>query len=229
MTVALRHLRQHQAGLGLLVVVALAAVALGQWQVNNQVGAVNNRVGGELYGNNTNMGSVRYAAYSQRTVLPSEARYATWRSGALPSEVAMNAAAVGPLAPNGAISYVPPPSPVQSAMKMPSPQLYNPAYDIGGRPLDAQIAAPRPGFESSAAGSMRYASVPQATSAQIAPGQISGQIAAPVVASAQLPSGELPDRQLRGLNAPAAPSTSSLILSGSALNSGSVRYGSMSK
>lgn len=216
------------------MVVALAAVALGQWQVNNQVGAVNNRVGGELYGNNTNMGSVRYAAYSQRTVLPSEARYATWRSGALPSEIAMNAAAVGPLAPNGAISYVPPPSPVQSAMKTPMPQLYNPAYDLGGRPLDAQIAAPKVGFESSAAGSMRYASVPQANSAQIAPGQISGgqisgQIGAPMVASAQLPSGQLPDGQLKGLNAPAAPSTSSLILSGSALNSGSVRYGSMSK
>src|SRR4051794_21035251 len=90
-----------------LVVLLMSAIALGQWKVSNQVGQVQTRVGGELYGNNPNMGSVHYAARSQPNLLPSEARYATWRSGALPSEIAMNAAAVGPLAPNGAISYIP--------------------------------------------------------------------------------------------------------------------------
>jgi hypothetical protein len=219
-----RHRHSHLAGAGLVVVLALAAIALGQWQVNTQVGRVNNRVGGELYGNNTNMGSIRYGSYTQTTVLPSEARYATWRSGALPSEIAMNARGVGPLAPNGAISYIPSQSSLQAAMKTPAPQLYNPAYNIGTRPLDTQLAAPQPGFAASA-GSVRFASVPQPTS-----GQISGQISAPMLSSAQpLPSGQLPDGQLKGLNAPAAPSTASLIFSGSALNSGSIRYGSMSQ
>jgi hypothetical protein len=217
-------------------VVLVAAVALGQWQVNNQVGRVNNRVGGELYGNNTNMGSVRYAAMTQTSLLPSEARYATWRSGALPSEIRMNALATGPLAPNGAISYIPSQSTVQAAMKLPQPDLYNPAYNIGGRPMDAQLA-PQPGFGASG-GSVRYAGTPAAPTA----GQISGQLPSAQVPSAQvssarvgasspvqpLPSGQLPSGQLYGLTTPAPSSAVSQMLSPSGNNGGSIRYGSLS-
>jgi hypothetical protein len=103
----------------------LAAFALAQYQVNTQV---NNRVNPELYGGGTG-GSMRYAT-PQANVLPSEARYAAWRSGALPSEMRMNQLQAGPLAPNGSISYIPRQSPVQEAMHLPAPQLYNPAYGI---------------------------------------------------------------------------------------------------
>ena len=108
------------------IALALAALALAQYRVNTQV---SNRVNPELYGGGAR-GSMRYA--SNTTLLPSEARYATWKSGALPSEVRMNYLATGPLAPTGSIAYVPGPSPVQQAMKLPQPQLYNPAYQISG-------------------------------------------------------------------------------------------------
>lgn len=213
------------------VAVALATVAPAQWQVNRQVGQVNNRVGGELYGNNTNMGSIRYAAMTQTAVLPSEARYATWRSGALPSEIAMNARAVGPLAPNGAISYVPPQSSLQAAMKMPAPQLYNPAYNISGaRPIDAQLA-PQPGFGASA-GSIRYANAAQPAGGA-AP--ISGQVASARIspstptAAQPLPSGQLPSGQLHGLTLPTRPSAVSQMLAQPGLNGGSIRYGGLAE
>ena len=113
---------------------ALAAGVLAQYQVNRQV---NNRVNPELYGGGTR-GSMRY---SNSSLLPSESRYATWKSGALPSEVTMNARAIGPLAPSGSVAYVPGPSPVQQAMKLPQPQLYNPAYGIdastGQKPISS--------------------------------------------------------------------------------------------
>jgi hypothetical protein len=199
------------------------AWAVAQWQVNNRVGQVNNRVGGELYGN---MGSVRYAPY-QTTVLPSEARYATWRSGALPSEVAMQARAVGPLAPNGAIAYVPGPSPLQQAMKTPQPQLYNPAYGIQNQPIDAQLK-PQPGYT----GSIRYASA----GGKIDPAAMPIPAMTPTAArplptgqpvSAQLPSAQLPTGQV---NASVGASTpGGLLLSQSSSGMGSVRYQSLSK
>jgi hypothetical protein len=120
----------------------LAALAFAQYRVNTQA---NNRVNPELYGGGAK-GSMRYSANT--TLLPSEARYATWKSGALPSEVRMNYLATGPLAPSGSIAYIPGPSPVQQAMKLPQPQLYNPAYQISGStgqkpvsagPINAQV------------------------------------------------------------------------------------------
>lgn len=140
-----------------LFVSAVGAFVLAQWQVNTQVGQVNNRVGGELNGNNT-IGTVRYSAQSQTNLLPSEARYATWRSGALPSEIAMNNNAVGPLAPNGAISYIPRPSPVQTAMKTPQPALYTNNYDFV-KPKD-QLVPTSPGY--SASNTIRYSAAPPA-------------------------------------------------------------------
>jgi hypothetical protein len=121
--------------LAVWVVVSVCLLCVAQYQVNTQV---NNRVNPELYGGNTG-GSVRYMM-PQSQLLPSEARYATWRSGALPSEVRMNALAQGPLAPSGSVAYVPGPSALQQAMKLPQPQLYNPAYNI--RPTEVAGSKP---------------------------------------------------------------------------------------
>jgi hypothetical protein len=112
---------------GLLVgfagLVVLAAPRAGaQYQVNTQV---DNRVGGELYGND---GPSQYPV-GQFRLLPSEERYARWRSGALPSEIALNRSAVGPLSPHGELDYIPQRSPLQRAMGLPAPRLFNPAYD----------------------------------------------------------------------------------------------------
>jgi hypothetical protein len=125
-----------------LIVLGVAGVARGQYPASNQVGQigqVDTRVNGELYGNMGNPD--RYAVPQQMRLLPSEERYALWRSGALPSDIQMNRAAYGPLPPQGLINYIPRRSPLQEAMRMPAPQLYNPAYDpamAGGRRPDQQ-------------------------------------------------------------------------------------------
>lgn len=220
-------------GFGALFALLLAcACAVAQWQVNPQVGGqVNRRVGGEMYGN---MGSVKYAPY-QTNVLPSEARYATWRSGALPSEIRMNAAAVGPLAPNGAIAYIPGPSPVQQAYKTPPPQLYNPAYGIENRPIADQLQ-PQVGFS---AGSVKYAgagagaqfssaSMPMnaavGSGVQPQPGNVNtGQ-----VPTRNIPGGQAPSSLNSGLNmGPGTPGAQ--LFSQSPTNMGSIRYESLSK
>jgi len=220
---------QVRGGISFGAVVALAyACVLAQWQVNPQVGGqVNNRVGGEMYGN---MGSVKYAPY-QTVVLPSEARYAAWRSGALPSEMRMNAAAVGPLAPNGAIAYVPGPSPVQQAYKTPPTQLYNPAYGIENRPIADQLA-PQPGFAS---GSVKYASTNAPTgSASMAmtpptmTGQQAGQMSTGQVPTRNIPSGQpaLNTGTGAGLNM-GQGTPGAQLFSQSPANLGSIRYESL--
>jgi hypothetical protein len=201
------------------------ACALAQWQVNPQVGRVNNRVGGEMYGN---MGSVKYAPY-QTNVLPSEARYATWRSGALPSEIRMNASAVGPLPPSGAIAYVPGPSPVQQAYRTPQPQLYNPAYGIGTKPIDDQLR-PQAGYP---AGSVKYASAN--TTAQIPSGSMPMSAAASSgwqqpqpgqVNTGQVPTPNISSGEPTLNTGPGSPGGQ--LFAQSPANLGSVRYQSLS-
>lgn len=87
---------------------------------------VNTRVGGELYGNNSD--KIRQLPY-QTDLLPSEERYAMWRSGALPSELRLARSAAGPLLPNGVLNYIPARSPLQEAYRMKGPRLYNPVYE----------------------------------------------------------------------------------------------------
>jgi hypothetical protein len=132
-------MRHHRISTILIVFAAAALLtsgARGQYPVDNQVGQIDNRVNGELYGNNepTN----RTVPYQTR-VLPSEVRFARWRSGALPSEIEMNRAAFGPITQNGEIDYIPRQSPLQRAMGLPEPQLYNPAYDPA-KPIDRRVA-----------------------------------------------------------------------------------------
>jgi hypothetical protein len=108
----------------LLLLAPLAARA--QYPANTQIGPVDNRVGGELYGRQN---TTRYPVPNQIRLLPSEERYAIWRSGTLRSEYEMNRAAYGPLPPEGLLNYVTRRSPLQQALNVSQPQLINPAYD----------------------------------------------------------------------------------------------------
>jgi len=113
-------------------------VALGQYPVDTQVGQVDNRVNGELYGNDRQPIRQPY----QTRLLPSEERFAITRSGALPSEVRMAEHAAGPLTPNGVLDYLPWQSPLQRAMHAPAPVLVNPAYNAA---INRQVAV-QPAF-----------------------------------------------------------------------------------
>jgi hypothetical protein len=108
---------------GVIIILALSAALLAQQQVNTQV---QTQVNPELNGRGmTN--SVRYSNVPTSYALPSEVRYAYWKSGALPSEIQMNAAAIGPMAPGGPIAYVPPPPSYQTkpATPIPAPQTFS--------------------------------------------------------------------------------------------------------
>jgi hypothetical protein len=124
--------RRHIPLFASAVLAGLPLLARAQYPVDTQVGQIDNRVNGELYGNE---GDKKGNGVSQMRLLPSEERFARWRSGMLPSEYEMNRAAQGPLTPNGDIDYVTRQSPLQQAMRLPSPQLINPAYDPDRRRL----------------------------------------------------------------------------------------------
>jgi hypothetical protein len=84
-------------------VMLVPALLLAQWQVNRQVyrGGVQS----------TSPGAVRYSTSllaNSSQALPSQVRYSAFTSGALPSELKMNYNAIGPLAPSGAMAYIPP-------------------------------------------------------------------------------------------------------------------------
>jgi hypothetical protein len=196
--------------------VLLASLAIAQFQVNTQVGG---RVNRELYGNNGTSGSMRYAAY-QTNLLPSEARYATWKSGATRSELRMNYLATGPLAPNGAMAYIPNQSTLQRAMNMPQPQLYNPAY-VKPAQVNASIAP----MSTGAAGTIRYSNSASALAAS--PYQINAMSTAGMTTSAQLPTGQLPtgqvNAQLTG-KPQGARSIGSMVLSQSSIDPGTIKY-----
>src|SRR5690348_15386563 len=92
------------SAISVLLLMSLALFA--QYQVNRQI-----------YGNaGPSPASVRYApqylgatatAMPSSVLLPSEVRNAYVRSGALPSDIRMGYNAIGPLAPGGAIAYIP--------------------------------------------------------------------------------------------------------------------------
>jgi hypothetical protein len=145
------------------------ALLIAQWQVNTQV----NRGGAP------NTGSMRYGLsapaqmpiQSANMMLPSQQRYATWQSGALPSEVRMQARAVGPLSPSGSIAYIPPPPAYLAPKAAPTQGNYvNTQVNLGGPP--AAAAPGWAGFPTAApmTGSVRYsAPASPSASAQITP------------------------------------------------------------
>lgn len=91
----------------------------------------------------------------QTMLLPSEALIAAQRSGAMPSELLIQAQRAGPLNPDGTIAYIPGQTTLQQLMRLPPPQLYNPAYHLSP-PLAQASAAGSP------AGSIAYGTVQRA-------------------------------------------------------------------
>jgi hypothetical protein len=137
------------------VLAGLPLAARAQYPVDNQVGQVDSRVNGELYGNE---GDRKENRNYQLRLLPSEIRNARMRSGMLPSEYEMNRAALGPLTQNGDLDYITRQSPLQQALGLPSPQLINPAYDPDRRRLQRFGLPPAPGGYPQTARQGMYAS-----------------------------------------------------------------------
>ena len=158
-----------------VLMATLAAIAcaiatsrvIGQYAGNTGVGGigapgaggqVNPQVNTALYGGGV-PASVRYASVGSTSVaMRSEVRYAAWSSGALPSDIRMGYASLGPLNPAGPLAYIPPAKPSY----LPSPSTATPA------------AAGSSAFSNTA---IRYASR--------APGSASSTYVAPVSAGAR--------------------------------------------
>lgn len=89
-----------------------AACAFAQLAPKAQPGGqVNPQVNTALYGGGVSA-SVRYADIGSTSIpMDSELRYASWTSGALPSEIRMGYQSLGPLHPAGPMAYIPPPKP----------------------------------------------------------------------------------------------------------------------
>jgi hypothetical protein len=97
----------------LALVVGTATWLCGQIAVNSQLtgGAMSttHQVNTQVYGAGPS-NSVRYAEQRGKysTPMDSEWRHAYWKSGALPSDVRMGYAALGPMNPSGPMAYIPP-------------------------------------------------------------------------------------------------------------------------
>lgn len=176
-----------------LIIASIALPAIAQYPANNQagqqVGQVDNRVGGELNGNNSNVLTLR--PYQVR-LLPSEERNAVVRSGMLPSELQLNTSSVGPLSPNGVLDYITL-SPLQRDMHL-TPQLYNPAYDyLTLQPFarNKEESASKTGFDQSA---MPQQAQRRESAARPLPSLTPSNIQA--LPTGELPTGQLPSGQL---------------------------------
>lgn len=115
--------RQSRLAAALCAALAIAfsgAWILAQFAKSNQV---NPQVNTALYGGGV-PASVRYSSVGSTSVpMASEVRYAAWSSGALPSDIRMGRASLGPMHPAGPLAYVPPPGPSY----LPKPQTAPPA------------------------------------------------------------------------------------------------------
>jgi len=148
---------------------------------NHAIGQVNTQVGGELYGHNSN---TLYLRPYQFQLLPSEERYAAFRSGALPSELELNRSSIGPLTPNGVLDYIPRLTPLQRDLGV---QLYNHAYDLTLQPrTNDDPGNVQPGFKLAPNAAKQGAKVRTVAPASTMPGS-------------ELPSAQLPTGQLQSL------------------------------
>ena len=179
-----------------LACAAGALVAVAQHRVNTQI--YGNTSSSVRYGGNY---QVNYANQPTYNLLPSENRNLVYRSGALPSTIRMNAAAVGPMAPQGVAAYVPQPQSFRSSAVAPgnyvntvAPARVAPMPAAGGAPAPRTGAA-SPGMPGpvmppnpAAAGSMRYA-LPAPGSVAPAGFSMSGSAAPAPVSYSQMVSG----------------------------------------
>jgi hypothetical protein len=115
----------------LLALVGTAAWLCAQVAVNPQLtgGAMSttSRVNTQVYGAGPS-NSVRYAQQrgTYSTPTNSEWRHAYWKSGALPSDVRMGYAALGPMNPSGPMAYIPPKPSHLNKPAAPQPQAQRP-------------------------------------------------------------------------------------------------------
>jgi hypothetical protein len=160
----------------------LPALLLAQYQVNTQV----YRGGAQSY----SPGAVKYStslmANNASYQLPSQVRYAAFKSGALPSELKMNYNAIGPLAPSGAMAYIPPAPNYRSTYAPTQGNYLGTGTRVGATPGIGSI--PQPGTASWGAapsasmGSVRYTptmSPALAPTPVVTPGQTSFPSASP--------------------------------------------------
>jgi len=140
------------ATLSILACALSSAWVLAQYTKPGQSGGqVNPQVNTALYGGGV-PASVRYSSVGSTSVpMSSEVRYAAWSSGALPSDIRMGYASLGPMHPAGPLSYIPPPAPSYQ----PKPQTAPPSASGGSAYTNASIrysthAAPVPAASGSA-------------------------------------------------------------------------------
>ena len=144
-------------------------------------GQVNPQVNTALYGGGV-PASVRYSSVGSTSVaMRSEVRYAAWSSGALPSDIRMGHASLGPLHPAGPMAYIPPPGPSY----LPKPQTAPPSA-IGG------AAYTNPSIRYSAP-----AGIPSST--YIAPRSVApAPVSSPLVSSGPVSSGAINSGPING-------------------------------
>jgi hypothetical protein len=147
--------------------IAGAPILLAQFAANRQpaVGQVNPQLNTEIYGRGTTTGSVRYTPASTSMAMNSEVRYAAWSSGATPSSIRANYGRIGPLAPGGAMDYIP------------AAQSY--AAPVNRAPPEAM------GSAAFSTGSVRY-STPRSSQANLAS---SAQISSALVSAGPITAG----------------------------------------
>lgn len=108
---AVRGRSRTRVWLALLGMACAGAWVWGQTRVDNRVGASTSQVNNQLYqaGAHTGPSSVKYSQ-ERRSSEPmrSEWRNAYVKSGALPSDIRMGYAAMGPMNPSGPMAYIPP-------------------------------------------------------------------------------------------------------------------------
>ena len=127
------------------------------------VGQVNPQVNTALYGGGV-PASVRYAgAQNSSNPLPSEWKYAAWKSGALPSDIRMGYNAIGPMAQGGPMAYIPSATPNY----FPTPSTAPPKAMGSGAYSNASIR-----YSSPSAPSAAYVP-PVSHSAQVSPALVS--------------------------------------------------------
>jgi hypothetical protein len=181
---------------GVAAVGAASLLSVGRWAVAQF--AANTRVNNGLYGAGT-VGSVQYARgpVHQTSQLRSEVRHAYWKSGALPSDVKMNYAAMGPLASGGAISYIPSSKEyassktvVQDPLKQP-PSMQRRA--VPPAPAPSSVTTTYGGGGTPGLGTVTY-SAPRSRASQ----SLSATLAAPtpIAGARPLPAGEIPTGEI---------------------------------
>ena len=131
-------------------------------------GQVNPQVNTALYGGGV-PASVRYSGVGSTSVpMASEVRYAAWSSGALPSDIRMGHASLGPMHPAGPLAYIPPPGPSY----LPKPQTAPPSAVGGAAYTNASIRYSAPAAPAGAAPRSPYVAPASVTPAPISSGPI---------------------------------------------------------